>query len=45
MLDVLSKILLNQVDAVIANPMFLLYNLPSVDYIKNRIFNIKKRRA
>ena len=36
-IEVLSKILLQQLDAVIVNPMFLLYNLPSVDYIKSKI--------
>lgn len=40
-IEVLSKIILNQVDVIIANPMFLLYNLPSVEYIKRRILNIE----
>lgn len=40
-LEVLAKILLKQVDAVIVNPMFLLYNLPSVEYISKRILGVE----
>ncbi len=39
--EVLAKILQKQVDAVIVNPMFLLYKLPSVDYISGKTFTVE----
>lgn len=40
-LDVLSKIVLNQVDVVIVNPMFLLYKMPKYEKFCNKILSIE----
>lgn len=40
-IEVLAKMTQKQVDAVIVNPMFLLYKLPSVNYINDKSFAIE----
>jgi len=40
-INVLSKIIDKSIDAIIVNPMFLLYNLPKFDWLSSKVFSVE----